>query len=328
MFVVTEGSLPRQKRKGIMLIIPTTSQSATAAPLTRLITRHPLVVFFVLAYLGAWISWLPLVLAKTGLGVFPLALSAVLIYLLEVLGSLVGPTLAAFLVTAATSGKAGVRHLLRSYLQRPQGLRWFLIILVGAPLLVVVAGGIASRFETTHALNLLTQRWSMLVSGYLPQVFIHIPGGPLGEEPGWRGVALPRLQQRYGAFLATLILGGLWGLWHFPLFLVTGLFGPFSLPNFGVFLLGTIVLAFLLTWTFNSTAGSLLMVIVLHAALDTNSSLVVLLSPVFPWLGWTLYVVYGACALLLIVGTRGHLSYHPERIPQAGEAQMTPAVAS
>lgn len=307
-----------------MSITTTSSQPATAAPFTRPITRHPLVGFFVLAYLGAWISWLPLVLAKTGFGVFPFALSSVWIYILEVLGSLVGPTLAAFLVTAATSGKAGMSHLLRSYLQRPAGLRWFLIILVGAPLLVVIAGAIASRFETTHALSLLTQRWQMLVTGYLPMVFLHIPGGPLGEEPGWRGCALPRLQQRYGAFLATLLLGGLWGLWHLPLFLVRGLFGPFSLPSFGVFLLGTLVLAVLLTWMFNSTAGSLLMVILLHAALDTNSSLVVLLSPIFPWLGWTLYLVYGACALLLIASTRGRLSYHPAWVPQAVEAQMTP----
>lgn len=287
--------------------LSTASDPTSTVLLKRLIKLHPLTAYFILAYLYAWISWLPLVLSRNGLGVLSFVPSAGWMYALEVLGSLVGPTLAAFLVTHATLGKEGVRQLLRKYIQRPLHLRWYFVILAGTPLLVVIAASIASFFGGSP--DLLTQRGLMLFIGYLPFVLISIPGGPLGEEPGWRGIALPRLQRRYGAFPATLILGVLWGFWHLPLFLVRGADGPFSLVGFGAFLLGVFFLSIFLTWIYNSTEGSLLMVIVLHAALNTNSSLIALLTPIFPRLGLTLYIIYGASALLILLFTRGHLSY-------------------
>lgn len=297
-----------------MSIMTTSSQHVTSAFPSRLMMQHPVGTYFVLAYLGAWISWLPLVLARNGVGVFPFTLAVGWIYTLEILGSLAGPTVAAFLVTSATSGKEGVHHLLRSYIQWRVGIPWFLVVLVGTPLLLVFTVSIASLFGIAPSLAFLTRKWLMLIIIYIPFVLINVPGGPLGEEPGWRGVALPHLQHRYGAFLATLIVGVFWGLWHLPLFLVTGAKGPFSFPDFGMFLLGVIFWSVFLTWIFNRTGGSVFMVILLHAVLNTNSSLLDLLNPVFPQLRWIHYVVYGVSALLIVILTKARLSYRPNDV--------------
>lgn len=294
-----------------MFTVSVSAEPGSARSQKGLLARSPLLAYFVLAFAGAWIAWLPLVLSKNGLGLLPFTPTTGWIYALEVLGSLTGPTLAAFLVTSAIAGKQGVQHLLRRYVQRRGYRRWFLLILLGAPLLVILAAGLAGRFGGIHDSTLITQRWSQLVTMYLPIVALNIPGGPLGEEPGWRGLALPHLQRSYGALVATLILGVLWGLWHLPLFLVKGVDGPFALAGFGLFLLGAITLAIFLTWVFNNTGGSLLVAIVLHATFNANSSLVVLLSPIFPLLSWNLYLVYGGCALLVLLLTKGRLSYKP-----------------
>ena len=294
-----------------MFTVSVPAELGSARSQKGLLARSPLLAYFILAFAGAWMSWLPLVLSKNGLGLLPFIPTTGWIYALEVLGSFAGPTLAAFLVTSAIAGKQGVLHLLRRYVQRRGYTRWFLLILLGAPLLVILAASLASRFGGIHDSTLITQRWLQLVTMYLPIVALNIPGGPLGEEPGWRGLALPHLQSRYGALAATLILGILWGLWHLPLFLVKGVDGPFTLPGFGLFLLGVITFTIFLTWMFNNTGGSLLIAIVLHATFNANSSLVLLLSPIFPLLSWNLYLVYGGCAVLVLLLTKGRLSYKP-----------------
>src|SRR6266481_9861719 len=99
-----------------MSTIATGSQPATSSPLKRLISRHPLIAFFVIAFAGTWIAFLPPVLAQNGLGLFPYTVPALgpipPAYWFAVLASIAGPTLASFTVTAVTTGKAGMRQLL------------------------------------------------------------------------------------------------------------------------------------------------------------------------------------------------------------------------
>jgi membrane protease YdiL (CAAX protease family) len=87
-----------------------------------------------------------------------------------------------------------------------------------------------------------------------------------GEEMGWRGYVLPRLQARYNALAASLILGVIWGFWHLPRFLGTGLSAHRSLAWFVV---AHMALAILYTWVYNGTHGSLLLVTLLHASGNT-----------------------------------------------------------
>jgi membrane protease YdiL (CAAX protease family) len=83
---------------------------------------------------------------------------------------------------------------------------------------------------------------------------------------GWREYALPRLQTRYGALTASLILGVLWACWHLPAWFLPG--STQAGLSFPVFLVGIIATSIIYTWFYNSTGGSLLLIIVLHTIFD------------------------------------------------------------
>jgi membrane protease YdiL (CAAX protease family) len=176
-----------------------------------LLARYPLIFYTLIAYGGTWLVWLPFLLSADGLG--PLAFSTPLpLVVIGGLGTFTGPSLAAFIMTGLTEGKAGVRCLLQKIVLWRVGLRWYLFTFLGFPVIltlgaIVVPGNLAS-FEPMEPLPLLI---SFLPFFIYPALII---GGPLGEEPGWRGFALPRLQRRHGPLLGSLILGVLWTFWH------------------------------------------------------------------------------------------------------------------
>jgi CAAX prenyl protease-like protein len=120
----------------------------------------------------------------------------------------------------------------------------------------------------------------------------------LGEEPGWRGFALPQLQTRYTPFIASLVLAPVWALWHLPLFgneFPWPIVPPFVLSVFG----GT----FVLTWVFNGAKGSVLLTMLLHATLNTVSA--GLIFPVFSGAAlvalWWIYTFLWLCAGLAVL---------------------------
>jgi membrane protease YdiL (CAAX protease family) len=100
----------------------------------------------------------------------------------------------------------------------------------------------------------------------LPAVFLvtALLRGGLDEEVGWRGLALPRLQARYGALPASLLLGLIWAAWHLPLWFIPG--QGQAEQSFPVFVLSVLLLSVVLAWLYNSTGGSLLIVVLAHAA--------------------------------------------------------------
>jgi hypothetical protein len=130
-----------------MSTVTTTSQPATSSPLRRLMSGHPLVAYFVIAFGGTWLTILPLLLGRDGLGLFPYRFGDAGI-LFALLGTFTGPLLASYVVTALTSGKVGMRALLRRYVQWRVGVQWyfvaligyFLVWLAGAPCIAVLPG--------------------------------------------------------------------------------------------------------------------------------------------------------------------------------------------
>ena len=92
--------------------------------------------------------------------------------------------------------------------------------------------------------------------------------GPLGEELGWRGYALPRLLRRFTPFIASLVLGVIWGLWHFPSFFMSGV--PQSSLSISLFLPGAVCLSVLVTWLFIHTNGSVLITVMFHFMVDVS----------------------------------------------------------
>jgi uncharacterized protein len=222
----------------------------------------------------SWAAWLPTTVASRGLPGWDLPPE-----LSRPLGAF-GPTLAALLVTAVHGGPRGVRALLARLAIWRVGLGWYAFALVwpAAHSLAttgvhVLLGGQSPDFAHPPVLWLYPVPPELFAAGpwpLLPFVFVQslLLSSPMGEEPGWRGFALPRLQARLGPLGASLALGILWGLWHLPLTLTSGdpTAGTFS----GWYLLGITGDAVLYTWLFNCTGGSLLLVMLLHAAMSTT----------------------------------------------------------
>jgi uncharacterized protein len=96
------------------------------------------------------------------------------------------------------------------------------------------------------------------------------------EEIGWRGFALPCLQKRHNALLSTLIVGTLWGLWHLPLIFLAGPMSEFPF----VWFISIVADAFMYTWIYNSTKGSILLVALFHGSGNIVGAFIPGVSPV------------------------------------------------
>jgi membrane protease YdiL (CAAX protease family) len=201
------------------------------------VARHPVIAFTVLTYLLSW--WPLLVDSDISGGIFPF-----------------GPTLAAIIVTALLLGRPGLRELWDRQIRRPPRRRWYAIVLavpIAYSLLAVAITLALGATAETDELNKLAIFPALLIIRI-------VLAGPLGEELGWRGFALPRLQIRLSALEASLVVGVIWATWHLP-FLISG---DSSGGQFAALWVSTLSASVILTWVFNSTNGSVLMTTLLH----------------------------------------------------------------
>jgi uncharacterized protein len=313
-----------------MATIATSLPSTRARSLKRLIAHHPLAAYFTIAFAAVWLALLPAVLARNGLGLLPFTVPDAAFVVLFIGGTLLGPTAGAFVVTAVTDGKPGVRLMLRRYTQWRISIRWYVLALFGYIGLQLVA---ASAWLGMAPLYTLIAQWPLLFTAYLPGVLAMSIFPALVEEPGWRGFALPRLQVKYGALLATLLLGLLHGIWHLPVYaLVSGpaAMGPFNIIDVIMNTVSIMALTVMWTWVFNNAKGSILMAILLHAASNATGNFFSELFPNLPaQFGLTLFGLYIVSAVLIIIGTRGRLGYTPERnAPLVANVQPSAEVRS
>jgi uncharacterized protein len=206
------------------------------------VKRHPIVTFFVLTYAIGW-GLIPFWTFQAG-----------------------SPFIAALIVIPLTQGWAGLKEIgLRLIRWR---VRWYWYALaIGIPLAVlglIVGLNVALGASAPSLVEYSSVSTILLVFG---MKLINPGDGPLGEEPGWRGFALPGLQGTLSPLVSTLILGVLVTIWHVPLlFLEEGLLRPYTIVGF---LLGTFAVTFWYTWLFNHTGGSVLMTLIAHAAQGT-----------------------------------------------------------
>lgn len=287
-----------------------TSSTQPAVPtqgkLRRFLQRYPLVCYFVMAYGFSWLLWLPYILSLDGLGLLPVHLTQ----LGTLPGAFLGPCLSGFLMTAATEGKHGVGRLLRRFILWRVGLQWYLFAILGIPVILFLG-----FLTQPGALAALHPVFPQLILVFPLFLLLEILTSGLAEEPGWRGFALARLQQRSGPLLGTIILGLLWGGWHLPLFL-TSWGGGASWLEIGEFILGIVSTAIIISWAFNHTRASLLIAILMHATIDGFGGTAA--TGLFSSVQWmqthenlALLIGFGIVALMLIVVTRGRLGYQP-----------------
>jgi uncharacterized protein len=286
--------------------------------------RYPLVAFFVMAYAGTWLLYLPLLLGQNGLGVFPIKLP--LIPTLA-LATLTGPAFSALMMAVATGGKAAARALLLRYTIWRFNPIWYAVIAFVPPVALLIGSVISLGISP---LQTLVEQAMPFIVNYPLFMIIGLVTGPLGEELGWRGFALPRLQERVGPLVACLILGLLWAAWHLPLFFMPEWAGTndpavLMLAYFSWVVPFTVIMS----WVSNHTRGSLLAATLLHTASNAATGLVVAgILVVPPNDAFLLLKVYGLLAVLLIILTRGRLGYkgESEALSSAsvtGAAEMT-----
>jgi uncharacterized protein len=227
----------------------TTKQDEQGPTMTRpgvksMIRNHPLVAFFILAYALSWWPW---------------PLYATWVVRIEPFIAF-GPLLAAIIVVAVTTGRTGLRALAARVFRWRVRWHWYVVALA-LPLTVdalasainIALGAPAPTFGSAAP-------WYTVIMVFAIRL-INPMDGPVGEEPGWRGFALPHLQATRSPLIATTILALLVTGWHLPL-----VFGSGSNPLPPFALIGTFAVTFWFTWIFNHTNGSVLITLIMHAA--------------------------------------------------------------
>lgn len=226
-----------------------------------LLTRHSLTVYWILACAFSWLISIPLALSAQGIITPPLP------YELHYLTAY-GPLLAALTVTALTEGTVGLHNLAQRYKINRTSLSWIAFCaliplgLFGVAVLIarLVNGDwpdILAIGQVNFLPNLGLAAWLMWIVTF-----------GIGEETGWRGFALPRLQARYSAFVATLLLWLVWAFWHIPAFFYLPSYKSIGLAGFPGFAFSLLAGALIFTWLYNEGRGSLLGVALFHGGFD------------------------------------------------------------
>ncbi len=225
--------------------------------------RHrPVTLYLSLACLISWVLWAPLWLPAFGVDGLPA------LRFQHALGAL-GPFSAAFLTSYITSGRVGIIRLLRSMLVDWRSLPWAVLALVG-PLFLLLGAMAAISLLGAGSFDLSRIGQSAEFPGMtaLGYFLYNLFTFGYGEETGWRGFALPRLQRRYRALPATVLLSAGWAWWHLPLFWYRPGYSEMGVAGAAGWLFSLVTGSILLTWLFNSSRGSVLVVAVFHAAMD------------------------------------------------------------
>ncbi len=257
--------------------------------------RHPLGAFFVIAFATTW-AYEIVVFGLLGAETIMWSIPATF-----------GPAIAAVWVTHTVEGKLGLRSFLRRIVLWRVHLRWYVFALVVMP--VVVAAGYVFMPDAKQNVD----GGVLAIAGtYVSMLLVLMLLGGGQEEPGWRGFALPRMQERWHPLKASVFLGVLWGLWHLPLFVFLNDYdnaGPGFLNIAAMFVtftaFYTVGLSVVLAWLVNNARGSILLAMLGHGSVNaaTNFAPETALPLMVAFMGM------GVLALLIAVGTRGQLGY-------------------
>jgi membrane protease YdiL (CAAX protease family) len=223
------------------------------------VSRHPLSSFFVVAYAVSWSIAVPLALQAQG--VVATRLPWALHYL-----TAFGPAAAALLIARLLREPAGTARSVR-----PTAVRsavWWTVGF-GSPLLLFVVAELVAWLVGQPA-----PAWTSLGQvNFLPDLGLGAWGlwfvtSGCGEEIGWRGFALPRLQRRHPALTSSLLLALGWAGWHLPAFFYVPSYSAIGLRILPGFFIGILAGAIVLTWLYNSSGGSVLAAVLWHASFN------------------------------------------------------------
>lgn len=237
---------------------------------TAAVRRQPLLTFFVLAFALTWAA-LPWNSFMAG-----------------------GPLLAAVVVTAIADGRRGLREFGRRIVRWRVSWKWYAAAIL-IPLGLALATGAANVALGAPGSVIRNLQFSSLAAVFAARLILPV-GAPLGEEPGWRGFALPRLLEKRSPFAATLLLGVIVALWHVPLIWVAGE----NLPP--IFIPTTVAVTFFYSWLFLRSGGSVFLTILAHAVEGTVAPQLIIKSTGFGGADksrWVLLYAAGWCVIAI-----------------------------
>jgi uncharacterized protein len=267
------------------------------------IKKHQLLSFFALTYLITYVVDFAFIYLKPAQPLQPWSL----VWFVEVFS----PSFSALIVTWIIAGKPGVMRLLRGFTRWKVGFFWYFAaaFLILGPLAITLIykalGNPSAGLEPGQTIFTL-----------LGTVIFTLFSGPIAEELGWRGFALPRLQARYNALVSSLILGVIWCCWHIPLFFITGA-TQMSIP-FPIYLVLVTTIAIYLTWLYNNTGGSLIITILAHFTYNLTGFLNGPLGLMPPML---FYMIAGGLLGLVVLAVV--LGYGPRYLSRKSVAELT-----
>jgi len=221
-----------------------------------------LLKFFLLTYAVTWTVFIAAGLLAAAGRIRPGLLG------LMVLPGVFAPAIVAIALTARAEGRAGVESLLRPLFQWDVGLKWY-VFAIGFMAAIKLTVALVLRAATGSWPRFGQEAWYIMLAA---TIFSTVVGGQAGEEIGWRGYALPQLTTRFGFAGASLLFGVIWATWHLPLFFIPGaeLLGQ----SFPVYLLQVTALSVVFAWLYWRTGGSLLLTMLLHAAINNTKDIV------------------------------------------------------
>jgi membrane protease YdiL (CAAX protease family) len=262
-----------------------------------------LLKFFLLTYIVSWSLWLAAAAILRRDASQPsgfLAISGFL-YLLGVFA----PALVALALTARAGGRAGTLALLRRTVKWDVGARWY-VFAVGYMAAIKLAAALLHRIATGA--------WPVFGQGpvyIMAAAIVFSTPVQAGEEIGWRGYALPRLSASLGLPSASIVLGVIWACWHLPFFFISG--ADKSGQSFPMYLLGVTALSVAMAWLYWRTNGSLLLTMLMHAAINNTKDIVPsavsaatnVFSPSPSLVAWLSVAILWICAAYFLVRMRG-----------------------
>jgi uncharacterized protein len=247
--------------------------------------RHQLISFFVLTYAIMYGVMFGFIYLRPGQPLQPWSLVwAVGIF---------SPTISAIFLSWMIGGVTEVKHLLAGFTRWKVGVGWYLaaLFLLLGPLVIAMV-----YIALGHPPVGL--RPGVTLFSLLGITLFQLFSGPIAEEAGWRGFALPRLESKHGALVASLILGAIWTFWHLPFFYMTGA-TQMGIPM-PIYLFLVVTITIYLTWLYNNTRGSLAITTLAHFTYNLSSTLIagaVMLMPAMIF-----YITAGSLLFLVVIG--------------------------
>jgi len=285
----------RSGRRPLVINLPAERTDIMTAFLC-LVRRHQLTAFFSLALGLTWLTFIPFYLSNGD----------------SIPWFTFGPMVSGFIVAALSGGWASVKPILASMVKWRVRPLWHLVA-IGLPF-----GAQLVSILINPLFGAAAPAWGNIpaISEMLPTIALFaIFSGPLGEEPGWRGFATPRLLENHSALAGSLILGVIWAIWHFPL----GLVGDLSL--YGT--INVVLAGIVFTWLYQNT-GSVLLAFLMHV---THQNSVRFLGKVFvggdyvqqQWIGVAIWALI-AVAIVAFYGTESFARRPKTELAVAGAA--------